>query len=190
MTARWFALQPGVDWTSATPTVLRHLWKIGQEKAPQDDQKCLGFQFILDSEHPACVAFSHRLPRHPKPYKWYMRVPDLVSFLETISPALESHLARSSCCGYTGELKIGQYTHCIKMTFQNGRIEKIERYKLDDWDDTDGAFPDLTFLQLLFGDRSLAELEFAFVDCGIKKDKHALVEGLFPKQISSILPLQ
>jgi hypothetical protein len=190
MAVHWFALQPGTDWSSVTPSVLRHLWQSGLENAGQTGGKCLGYELALDSEHPACLAFAQRLPRHPNPYRWYIRVPDIVALLETVKPALEDHLSRSSCSGFTGELKIGQYTHCIKLTFQAGRIESIERYKMGDWQDSDGAFPALTFLQILFGDRSLSELEFAFADCGVKKDKRALVESLFPKQISHVLPIE
>ncbi len=190
MAAHWFALLPGIDWTSVTPTVLRHLWKIGVEKAPQDDQKCLGFELALDSEHPACLTFAQRLPRHPKPYRWYIRVPDLVAFLQTITPVLEAHLAGSACSGHTGELKISQYTSGIRFVFESGRIEKIENYTAESQNDFDAAFPDLTFLQLLFGDHSLAELGLAFADCGVKRDKRALVDALFPRQISQVLPLQ
>jgi hypothetical protein len=49
------------------------------------------------------------------------------------------------------------------------------------------AFPGLTFLQLLFGYRSLDELNNAFADCVIDSpESHALLSFLFPKKPSDI----
>jgi hypothetical protein len=64
------------------------------------------------------------------------------------------------------------------------------------WDPTpqghsgDAAFPGLTFLQLIFGYRSLEELQYAFVDCFTSNDTaRALLNCLFPKQVSSVWPV-
>ena len=48
------------------------------------------------------------------------------------------------------------------------------------------AFPDLTFLQLLFGYRSFEELQYAFADCD---EAQALLTALFPKQASGVWPV-
>jgi hypothetical protein len=49
--------------------------------------------------------------------------------------------------------------------------------------------PDLTFLQLLFGYRSLAELLEARADCQAQSESgRALVEVLFPKLASDLMP--
>ena len=54
----------------------------------------------------------------------------------------------------------------------------------------DASFPDLTFLQLLFGHRSLAELEEWFDDCLVGSDETRLaLEGLFPREHSAVWPL-
>jgi prepilin-type processing-associated H-X9-DG protein len=53
--------------------------------------------------------------------------------------------------------------------------------------DGDAAFPDRTFLQLLFGYRDLAHLRHAFADCSARgPEAAALLEALFPPQPSSI----
>ncbi len=44
------------------------------------------------------------------------------------------------------------------------------------------CFPDLTFLQLLFGYRSFDELDYAFADCFAEDEARPLVRALFPKQ--------
>ncbi len=49
------------------------------------------------------------------------------------------------------------------------------------------AFPDLTFLQLVFGYRTLEELRYAFADCWCDTDEARLVlEAIFPKQDSDV----
>jgi hypothetical protein len=54
----------------------------------------------------------------------------------------------------------------------------------------DAGFPDLTFLQLLFGYRSLDDLKYAFADCWTSGTiTHALLDSLFPKQSSNVLPV-
>ena len=44
------------------------------------------------------------------------------------------------------------------------------------------CFPDLAFLQLLFGYRSFDELDYAFADCFTDEEMPPLVRALFPKQ--------
>jgi len=52
------------------------------------------------------------------------------------------------------------------------------------------AFPGLSFLQLLFGFRSLEELEAAFPDCLVRTHEvRALLTALFPKQASDVWAL-
>jgi hypothetical protein len=51
-------------------------------------------------------------------------------------------------------------------------------------------FPGQTFLQLLFGYRSLDELEGAFWDCQVRTgETRALLNILFPRQPSDVWPL-
>ena len=50
-----------------------------------------------------------------------------------------------------------------------------------------GSFPNLAFLQLLFGYRSLDELRHAFADCIIRTpEAYDLLTTLFPKQPSNV----
>ncbi len=52
------------------------------------------------------------------------------------------------------------------------------------------AFPGLTFLQVLFGHRSLDELRVIFADCWTDgDDARTLLEILFPKQASNFWPV-
>ena len=54
-------------------------------------------------------------------------------------------------------------------------------------EDADALFPDLTFLQLLFGYRSYDELDMAFADCFANNAEAAvLLNALFPKRPSYV----
>ena len=51
-------------------------------------------------------------------------------------------------------------------------------------------FPGLTFYQLLFGFRTLDELESAFPDCLVRTgEDRALLTALFPRQPSDVWPV-
>jgi hypothetical protein len=130
------------------------------------------------------------LPNVGRPYAWYIRVPDLVAFLRRIAPALENNLACSVAVGYTGELKLSAYRSGVKLVFAKGLITSIEPWKPKADDGGNAAFPGNTFLQLLFGHRSLDELRDAFPDCWAGGNAmRALVDALFPKRESSVWPV-
>jgi len=60
----------------------------------------------------------------------------------------------------------------------------------DDLANCDANFPELTFLNLVFGYRSLDELKHVFPDCSTKDDETAnMVDALFPRKISVIWPI-
>jgi len=112
-------------------------------------------------------------------------VPNLPDFLQHVACVLEQRLAESVLVGHTGELKISFYRHGLRLAFEKGRMTKVEPWKPTYGDGDSAAFPDLTFLQLLFGYRSLEELDYAFADCWTKNDEaRALLKILFPKQPS------
>jgi hypothetical protein len=122
------------------------------------------------------------------PYAWYLRVPDLQGFILTIAPLLEARLADSALTGYSGELKLSFYRTGLRLGFVDGRCSLIEPWKPSPQGHSgDALFPGLTFLQLLFGYRSLNELKYAFPDCSTHGDQApALLEILFPRQASNL----
>jgi hypothetical protein len=128
------------------------------------------------------------LPRLRKPYAWYIRLADMPAFIRHIAPALEKNLAGSPFAGHSGELKLTFYRSGLKLAFEEGRLVSVEVCKPEPRPDSgDAAFPNLTFLQLLFGYRSLDELGYAFPDCWWEDDNaYGLLNALFPKQHSHI----
>jgi len=193
MVALLYEVKPGVSWLNVTPSVIRHLAAIGETLPPPLGEKepFQSFGFWLGTEHPVYRLIPDRLPRQRTPYAFYMRVPDLPDFIRTIAPVLEERLAASPIVGYTGELKITFYRSGLRIAFEKGKLSIAESYKPTPVGGSgNAAFPELTFLQLLFGYRSLEELRYAFVDCWAYGDEvNAVLNTLFPKQASLVWPI-
>lgn len=190
MTAAMYEVKSGVSWLEVTPSVVRYLWAKGQEYAKRDKAECHSFGFVLGAAHPAYVALGNRLPRIHDPYAWYLRVPDLRGFLEHIKPVLEGRLAESIAAGHSREFHISFYRSGVRIVIEHGKITAIEAWKPAPREEGDAAFPDLTFLQLLFGYRSYSELEYTFADCWCdSEDVRVLLNILFPKKLSNVYPI-
>jgi len=131
------------------------------------------------------------LPRVRKPYAWYLRVVDIPAFLQLIKPALEKRLDESSISGYSGEIKMTFYRDGLRLVIEKGRLSTIEAWKPMPYGHAgDAGFPPHTFLQLLFGYRSLEMLKTSFVDCWTSRDEfHVLLSALFPRQPSDVWPI-
>ncbi|OGN74352.1 MAG: hypothetical protein A2X25_05530 [Chloroflexi bacterium GWB2_49_20] len=186
-----FELKPGVSWLAVTPAVARYLWKTGGEYATSADKPRLAYAFWLGLSHPAYEVFREKLPRLRDTYAFYLRLPDLAGFIRHIRPALEKRLAESELVvGHSGTLSLNFYRSGLKLTFESGRLTSVETFAPVSSQDGDAAFPDLTFLQLLFGYRTFDELQLSFADCWDKADEvRILLNVLFPKQSSLVLPL-
>ena len=85
-------------------------------------------------------------------YAWYMRVADVPKFLNHIAPVLEQRLAQSALSGFSGEIKVTECVRGFKLNIEQGKI-RAEAWPPDDT--AQAMFPPYTFLQLLFGRRSL-----------------------------------
>ena len=188
---RVYEIVPSLSWTAVTPSVIRYLQIVGEANAAREKKEPFGaFGFWLGSDHPAYHAAADRLPRERKPYAWYVRVPDLSGFLLHIATAMEKRLVGSVVAGYTGELKISFYRDGLRLVLQEGRLATAETWKPTPQERGAAGFPGLTFLQLLFGYRSLDELRHAFADCWVSTDDaRALLETMFPRQYSEVWPI-
>jgi hypothetical protein len=190
LTALGYELKQGVSWLEVTPSVVRYLWETGGKYARRDKQTRTSFGFMLGAQHPAYEALGDSLPSVREPYAWYLRVPDLAGFIRHIAPALEKRLTESTAVGYSGELKLTFYREGLRLAFAHGRLKTVAAWKPKPRDDESAAFPDLTFLQLLFGYRSFDELRFAFKDCYWSNNTARVVlNALFPKRLSDVFPV-
>ena len=183
-------LKPGVGYLNLVPSLLRALWKKAETTpvAPEsNNKKITGIQFMLGREHPVYQTLPKSIVRKEPPYAWYIRVPDLVTFLRHIQPALEKHLIGTVAEGYTGDLKLSFYRSGIHFTFERGRVTQLKDWTPNDIEDGDAAFPDLTFLQLLCGRCRTEELAARFVDCWTDGTTPAvLLDCLFPAFTSEV----
>jgi len=183
-----YELKAGISWLDVTPSVIRYLIKTGKEfAAKKDDLELAGFNFSLGADHPAFQVLPERMPRAHKPYSWYIRVADIPDFLWHIRPVLERRLADSYLVGHSGDLKISFYRSAVKLTFEKGMLKGVENYQPDHNEDADVLFPDLTFLRVLFGYQSFADVENNFPDCFPRTDQgRALIPVLFPQKNSNV----
>jgi hypothetical protein len=187
-----YELRSGVSWLDVTPTVLRYLERTGKPYVSRDGKGTMqGFTLAFGEAHPVYTVVHSKLPAIRQPYAYYLRVPDLPAFMQKIAPALERRLGESPAIGYSGELKLSFYRHGLRLVFQNGRVERVTGWQpTPQGHSGDALFPGLTFLQLLFGYRSLDELQYAYTDCVAHNDTvRALLTFLFPRLPSDVWPV-
>lgn len=176
----------GVPWLTVAPSLLRALDATGEAYARRDGGDFVNFGFDLGANHPLYATAPHRLAKSSPPYAWFIRVPDLLAFVAHIAPALEQRLADSAQAGYSGELTVNFFRSGLKLSFEQGRI-RVESWTPERIEAGDALFPDLSFLPLLFGFRSLEEIQYAFPDCSTATDDaRALLPILFPKKDSRV----
>jgi hypothetical protein len=184
--ADFFELKAGISWYEPTVSVLRYLYTAGREMAAQKGKTLSRINLSLGSEHPAYQAGEAWLSAQHPAYTFFMRVPDLPAFLMHIAPALEQNLSKSLVPGYSGELKISFYRSGIIMKFEKGRLLEVTPWKPGVTEKVSAAFPDLTFLHLVFGHRSLSDLRYIYPDCYDVNDGGLILDALFPKQNSRV----
>jgi len=193
-----FEVKPGVSWREAWVPALHFLFEAGDGLAGGGG-RCIALSFwLLGAEHPLYRVY--RFQERDDGYAWYARVPDVAGFLAAVAPALERRLAGSVCAGHTGVLTLRFDRAGVRVTLQRGEVAGVESWQPDitvrglefgrpssDPRRPLAMFPDLIFLQLLFGFRSLAELEVAFPDCVVRTNEaRALLNALFPKAPSDV----
>jgi hypothetical protein len=92
--------------------------------------------------------------------------------------------------GYSGELKLNFYRHALALNWKDGRLHAVSPYETKHVEDGGVLFPDLTFLELLFGNRSFEALHHSWADCFANSaEAEVLINILFPKRPSDVSPL-
>ncbi|MBK9925564.1 MAG: GNAT family N-acetyltransferase [Anaerolineales bacterium] len=188
--AVWYELKQGISWLDVTPSVIRYLWSTGKEYAKRDGGECTAFGFMGGAHHPVYQALGRGLPTVHEPYAYQVRVPDLVAFLNHIKPVLEKRLAESVAAGHSREIKVSFYRDGLRIMIEKGKLSIEKWIPVPKDDEGDIAFPDHTFLQMLFGYRSFEELSTSFVECWwYGEDVRILMSILFPKKLSDVFPI-
>ncbi len=167
--------------------------------------KAFGLEFFTEAKKPLpeAISFSADLPELfdelvqatpggrmlQKVYAWYLRVPDLAAFIRHLTPVLERRLATSLAHGHTGTLKISLYDLTgLELRFNQGRLVSVEHRPFALYEG-DIGFPDHTFLNVLFGHRTPAEVGNLYPEVQGNTLGRTLVPILFPKQRAWVFPL-
>ena len=191
---REFGVMAGHSWRAVGQFVSRTLRREAESLNPgrSADKQLTGIQFNLGEGHPLYEALDPELGKQSRPYAWYVRVPDIPAFLRHIAPALEKRLAGSVMADYTGTIRINLYRSQLALEWENGLLKQVgDKFESHGLEDGDALFPDLTFLQLLFGYRSIDELTLSFADLYTEKnDVFVLLRILFPKRPSRTIPME
>jgi GNAT superfamily N-acetyltransferase len=186
-------VRPEHSWRAVGRFLVRYLREEAQALNPSRaaDKQLTNLTFNLGQAHPVYEALEPELEKQIRPYGWYVRVPDIPAFLRHVAPALERRLAGSVLAGHTGTSKINLYRTRFVMVWEEGRLKEVTAgYPYERLEHGDANFPDLTFLQLLFGFRSYDELSAAFVDCYTSDaTTRVLLRSLFPRRPSHVIPL-
>ncbi len=177
----------GVSWAAVAPSVLRFMRHTGEQMAQETNKPCTNYLLAFGAVHPSYAVLASKLNRTDRPYAWYLRVTDVPGFVRHIAPALERRIAVSPVAGYTGELLLNFYRSGVRMVWAAGRLTACEPWQPPPEERGDAAFPDRTFLQLVFGFRSLDALEAAFPDCRARTDEaRAVLNAIFPLKPSEV----
>lgn len=190
MSIEEMAVMPANSWRALGLYVGQALKEMADEINETAEKPIRALIYRLGDEHPVYEALGRNLERQDRPYAWYLRVPNLEAFLRHITPALERRLAASVMANHTGVLKLSFYQRHLKLTLERGKIVEIAPYEPESFFDANVFFPDQTFLHVLFGHRSLAELNHVRTDCFAEDaGSEVLLNCLFPVRHSSLFPV-
>ncbi len=122
-------------------------------------------------------------------YAWFIRVPDLPAFIRHIAPVLERRLEGSGAQGYTGELRISFYDMTgLTLRFEQGKIADVTVGVMTQ-EKAQAAFPYDSFLNVLFGHRTVDEISYVLPEIYARRDANVLLEIFFPKKQSYVIAL-
>jgi hypothetical protein len=124
------------------------------------------------------------------PLAWYVRLPDLAGFLMHIAPVINNRLPGSVADGWSGSLNISFYeseTKGITLKLEKGRLVKAEN-SARIWHE-DSAMPAESFNRLLFGYRSVDEIEAETAEVYLNNTSRAVLRAMFPKLSSRIFSI-
>ncbi len=187
LSVRAIELRRGTDWLGPTAAVLAH---VEQQVRAHADGPGRGVRLALPRSHPATRCAATRLGwGQPGTYGLYVRVPDVVAFLRAIAPVLEARLAASPAVGWTGDLHIDLYQDGFRLRFDHGQLTAVGPWirPTDDREaGVDARIRRDDLLHLLFGSRSVDEVERTTADCLLTTDAGALLlDVLFPTMPTS-----
>ena len=167
-----FEIDSSVNWLDASKSLLIDLQTLGKRFISEGKIKAEMFEFLFGENHPVYRIYREPLGAAKKPYAWYVRVGDMPKLLSHLSPLFEKRLADSELRGWSGDAKISFYNDGVNMSFESGKLSTVKSTGYLERSDATAHYPELTFLQALFGKRSFSQLSEMYNDCGAKN--HAM----------------
>ena len=173
--------------------VLRGISEVARQKWPgESGPKYIAFvsstsqtlMTLLEKVGPTAI--------EPHPYTWYLRASDPARLLQTIRPVLENRLEHSGAHRYSGEIKISFYNmHGLYLRLEKGRLAQVQNISVDVQDEMtcDAWITQESFLNLVIGHHSFAELRKVLPETRANSRALALLNLLFPRKPSYLLDL-
>lgn len=156
----------------AAAAALRHVVALAREQ---------GRPYVrlnLPRDH-SMVALALARGAHPyTSYAWQLRLLDPPALLRKLAPAFERRIAASAYAGLHREVLLNLYRYTLALQFASGRLEQVEQRPGGGWGDI--RLPPHLLASLLFGWRTLDELNYIFPDASVNDDTRVLAEALFP----------
>ncbi len=169
-----------------TRAIHRHISQQIEESGESESKPKINKRLILyfGQNHALYHALGSQAGKQTASYAWYIRIPDIPSFLRKIRPVLERRLANSVMVGHSGTLKINLYEERIELVFENGKITEIRPFETKILQGGDMVCTRPEFIQLICCHRSFKELNHTHVDCNGNAEAFILMDILFPKKAS------
>jgi len=182
-----FAMQVTIPYRLAMLAVLSAM----RDRYTDEDGNCHLTQIALEigTHHTVYDTLLDILDPAPRPSAWYIHLPDEARFIQHIKPILEKRLNESNMNGLTTTTKINLTTHELTLHIRHGEIFLIELSRLILGSEWNATFPPYVFNHLVMGYRSLTELQYAYPDCLSDTETTLLLNVLFPKKPSFVIPL-
>jgi hypothetical protein len=167
-------------------------WRHVSAQEPNSPSSRRTVEWILGTNHLIYGSMGDMLHAGRSQSVSYVRVADLPGFILHIASPLNRRIAESVAAGYSGDINLSFYTGGLTMRFEEGKLVSAAPWGPSietGWSDEgwNARFPGLTFLQLLFGFRSVDDLLHAFPDASIDSSStREVLNALFPTKPSSI----
>jgi N-acetylglutamate synthase-like GNAT family acetyltransferase len=121
-------------------------------------------------------------------YAWYVKIPSIARFIETISPLFSDRLGNTEFEDFTGDLTIMTYKDGFSLSFENGVFKGVSEKEERDPGDFHLRIPAAFLTRLLMGYETLDELMTHEPDVQCAAIMRPFVRVLFPKLHARIHP--
>lgn len=121
-------------------------------------------------------------------YAWYIKIPSVIRFLETMAPLFEQQLRDTEFYNYNGSLMITDYKQGYELIFEKGAFKKVTEREEKNFREYQLMIPKGPLTRLLMGYETLDELMSHEPDVNCVSAMKPLVRALFPKLNANVDP--